>query len=139
MAVEKLAGLSPEPVRDDRIPSVTYTDPEVASVGLTETQARETGLPVVVGTFPFSASGRAQAQGADTGLVKVVAESGFGRVLGVHMVGPHVGELLAEAVLALELETTLDELSSVIRAHPTLSEALGEASLAAAGRALHST
>ncbi|MBC7294327.1 MAG: hypothetical protein H5T84_09575 [Thermoleophilia bacterium] len=126
-------------MREDRIPSVTYTDPEVASVGLNETQAREKGLPVIVGKFPFSASGRAVAQGTETGLIKVVAESRFGRVLGVHMVGPHVGELLAEAVLALELEATLDELTSVIRAHPTLSEAVGEAAMAATGRALHST
>ena len=137
VAVEKLAGLSPQPVRADRIPSVTYTDPEVASVGLTEAQARDTGHEVLVGRFPFSASGRAQTQGSDSGLVKIVAESRFGQVLGVHMVGPHVGELLAEAVLALELEATLSELSSVIRAHPTLSEALGEAALAAAGCALH--
>ncbi len=138
VAVEKLAGLSPEPICYDRIPSVTFTGPEVASVGLTETQAREKGFPVEVGRFRFSASGRALAQGTDTGLVKVVAESRFGRVLGIHMVGAHVGELLAEAVLALELEATLDEISSVVRAHPTLSEALGEAALAAAGRALHS-
>ncbi|MHB0978832.1 MAG: dihydrolipoyl dehydrogenase [Thermoleophilia bacterium] len=137
VAVETLAGHSPAPVRDDRIPSVTYTDPEVASVGLTEDAARDLGLQVEVGRFPFSASGRAVAAGTETGLVKVVAESRFGRVLGVHMVGPHVGELLAEAVLALELEATLDEMTSVIRAHPTLSEAVGEASLAALGMALH--
>lgn len=137
VAVEKLAGLSPQPVRPDRIPSITYTDPEVASVGLTEAQAGETGQEVLVGRFPFSASGRAQTQASDSGLVKVVAESRFGQVLGVHMVGLHVGELLAEAVLAMELEATLDELSSVIRAHPTLSEALGEAALAAAGCGLH--
>ncbi len=137
VAVEKLAGLSPQPVRADRIPSVTYTDPEVASVGLTEARARETGREVLVGRFPFSASGRAQTQASDSGLVKIVAEARFGQVLGVHMVGPHVGELLAEAVLAMELEATLTELSSVIRAHPTLSEALGEAALAAAGCALH--
>jgi dihydrolipoamide dehydrogenase len=139
VAVEKLAGLSPEPVQIDRIPSVTYTDPEVASVGLTEAHAREQGLPVVVGKFPFSASSRALAQGSELGMVKLVAESRLGRVLGIHMVGPHVGELLGEAVLALELEATLDELSSVIRAHPTLAEALGEAALAASGRALHTT
>lgn len=137
VAVETLAGHSPTPVRDDRIPSVTYTDPEVASVGLTEEAARNLGLHVEVGRFPFSASGRAVAAGTETGLVKVVAESRFGRVLGVHMVGPHVGELLAEAVLALELEATLDEMTSVIRAHPTLSEAVGEASLATLGIALH--
>ncbi|MHB8868381.1 MAG: dihydrolipoyl dehydrogenase [Thermoleophilia bacterium] len=137
VAVETLVGHSPAPVRDDRIPSVTYTDPEVASVGLTEAAARELGLAVEVGRFPFSASGRAAAAGTETGLVKVVAERRFGRVLGVHMVGPHVGELLAEAVLALDLEATLDEMTSVIRAHPTLSEAVGEASLAALGIALH--
>ncbi len=137
VAVETLAGHSPAPVRDDRIPSVTYTYPEVASVGLTEAAARDLGLAVRVGRFPFSASGRAVAAGTETGLVKVVAESRFGRVLGVHMIGPHVGELLAEAVLALELEATLDEMTSVIRAHPTLSEAVGEGSLAALGIALH--
>jgi dihydrolipoamide dehydrogenase len=137
VAVERLAGLSPDPVRDDRIPFVTYTDPEIATVGLTEGQARGKGLSVTVGKFPFSANGRALAHGRETGMVKVVAESRFGRVLGVHMVGDHVSELLAEAVLALKLEASLDEMTSLIRAHPTLSEALGEASLAAAGRALH--
>ncbi len=137
IAVEKLAGLAPEPVHDDRIPSITYTDPEVASVGLTEEQARALDPAAAVGQFVFSANGRAVAQGTDQGLVKVVADSHFGRVLGVHMVGAHVGELLAEAVLALELEATLDELTSVMRSHPTLSEAVGEACLAAQGRALH--
>jgi dihydrolipoamide dehydrogenase len=137
VAVEKLAGLSPTPVRTDRIPSVTYTDPEVASVGLSEAQAREAGLTVQVGTFPLTASGRALASGVENGLVKVVADARFGRVLGVHLVGAHMGELLAEAVLALELEATLDEMTSVIRAHPTLSETIGEAALAAGGHALH--
>lgn len=137
VAVEKLAGLSPMPVRPDRIPAVTYTDPEVASVGLSEAHAREAGLSVQVGRFPFTASGRALASGVDNGLVKVVADARFGRVLGVHLVGAHVGELLAEAVLALELEATLDEMTSVIRAHPTLSETIGEAALAAGGHALH--
>ena len=137
VAVEKLAGLSPEPVRDDRIPAVTYTDPEVATVGLTEDEARQKDPAAKVGKFVFAANGRALAQGVEGGLVKVVADSRFGRMLGVHMVGPHVGEMLAEAVLALELEATLDEFTSVIRAHPSLSEALGEAGLAAQGRALH--
>ncbi|MBN1321513.1 MAG: dihydrolipoyl dehydrogenase [Thermoleophilia bacterium] len=137
VAVETLAGLSPDPVRDDRVPSITYTDPEVASVGLTEAQARQSDPAALVGTFVLSANGRAVAQGADQGLVKVVADSRYGRVLGVHMIGAHMGEMLGEAVLALELEATLDELGSVIRSHPTLSEALGEACLAAQGRALH--
>jgi dihydrolipoamide dehydrogenase len=109
----------------------------VASVGLTEAQAREKDVGVKVGKFVFAANGRALAQGVEGGLVKVLADSRFGQILGVHMVGPHVGEMLAEAVLALELETTLDEFTSVIRAHPSLSEAVGEAGLAALGRALH--
>jgi dihydrolipoamide dehydrogenase len=137
VAVEKLAGLLPEPVRDDRVPSVTYTDPEVASVGLTEAEARAKDPAALVGKFVLSANGRALAQGTEHGLVKVIADSRYGRILGVHMVGLHTGEMLAEAVLALELEATLDELTSVIRAHPTLSEAVGEAGLAAQGRALH--
>ena len=138
VAVEKLAGLSPEPVRLGRVPSVTYTDPEVASVGLTEAQAKEKDAGAKVGRFAFAANGRALAQGIEGGLVKVVADSKYGTILGVHMVGPHVGEMLAEAVLALELESTLDEFTSVIRAHPSLSEAVGEAGLSALGRALHS-
>lgn len=137
VAVERLAGLLPQPLREDRIPSITYTDPEAASVGLTEADARAKEPGVLAGTFAFTANGRALAQGSEHGLVKVVAEPRYGRVLGVHLVGAHVGEMLAEAVLALELEATLDELSSVIRAHPTLSEAIGEAALAARGRALH--
>ncbi len=137
VAVEKLAGLSPQPVREDRVPAVTYTDPEVAGVGLTEEEARQKDPGVLVGRFVFAANGRALAQGVEGGLVKVVAEPKYGRVLGVHMAGPHVGELLAEAVLALELEATLDEFTSVIRSHPSLSEAVGEAGLAAQGRALH--
>ena len=137
VAVEGLAGLSPEPLHDDRIPSITYTDPEAASVGLTEAEAREKEPGALTGKFVFTANGRALAQGAEQGLAKVVAEPRHGRVLGVHLVGAHVGEMLAEAVLALELEATLDELGSVVRAHPTLSEALGEAALAAQGRALH--
>jgi dihydrolipoamide dehydrogenase len=137
VAVEKLAGLIPDPVRDDRIPAVTYTDPEVASVGLTEADARERGLTVQIGTFPFAASGRALASGVQTGLVKIVADCAYGRVLGVHLIGAHVGELLAEAALALDLEATVDELSAVIRAHPTLSETIGEAALAVRGHALH--
>lgn len=138
VAVEKLAGLSPAPVSDNRIPAVTYTDPEVASVGLTEAQARENDREAQVGRFLFADNGRALVQGAERGLVKVVVDSRFGQILGVHMVGACAGELLAEAVLALELEATLDEFTSVIRAHPSLSEAVGEAGLAAEARALHS-
>jgi dihydrolipoamide dehydrogenase len=137
VAVEKLVGLNPEPVKLERVPFVIYTDPEVASVGLTEAQAKEKGGAVKVGKFVFAANGRALAQGSEGGLVKVIADPKYGTILGVHMAGPHVSELVAEAVLALELESTLDEFTSVIRAHPSLSEAVGEAGLAALGRALH--
>jgi dihydrolipoamide dehydrogenase len=134
VAVEALAGLDPQPVRPECIPSVTYTDPEVASVGLTEAAALDLNKAVSTGVFRFSANGRAVAQGVEVGLVKAVADAGSGRMLGMHMVGPHAGELLGEAVLALEMEMTLGEFASVIRAHPTLSEALGDAALAALGR-----
>jgi dihydrolipoyl dehydrogenase len=137
LAVEKLAGLSPQPLRRDRIPAVTYTDPEIASVGLTEAEARAQHGDVLVGRFPLSANGRAVAQGDEHGLMKIVADRRRGQVLGVHMAGPHAGEMLGEAVLALELEATLDELGSMIRSHPTLTEAVGEAALAAEGRALN--
>jgi len=134
VAVETLAGLDPQPIRANCIPSVTYTDPEVASVGLTEAQATEQGISVVTGKSYFRANGRASAQETEAGLVKVVAEAESGRLLGVHMVGSHVGELVAEAVLALEMEVTLDEWTAVVRAHPTLSEAPRDAALMAVGR-----
>jgi dihydrolipoamide dehydrogenase len=137
VAVENLAGLSPTPVHPDRIPAVTFTDPEVATVGLTEAEARASDPAVLVGRFVFSANGRAVAQGEERGFVKVVAESHLGRVLGVHIIGSHAGELLPEAVMALELESTLDELGSVIRSHPTMAEAVGEAALDALGRPLN--
>jgi len=134
VAVENLAGLDPQPIRDNCIPSVTYTDPEVASVGLSEAQATESGVAVITGKSYFMANGRASAQDSETGFVKVVAEQESGRLLGVHMVGPFVGELLAEAVLALEMEVTLEEWTAIIRAHPTLTEAPRDAGLLALGR-----
>jgi dihydrolipoamide dehydrogenase len=137
VAVERLAGLNPAPVRDDRFPQVVFTDPEVVSIGLTEAQARAQGLEVKTGSFPLAANGRATIYGAESGLVKVVSDRRYGRVLGVHMAGSHLGELTAEAVLALELEATLDELAGVVRTHPSLSEAVGEAAMAVEGLALH--
>jgi dihydrolipoamide dehydrogenase len=137
IAVESAAGLEPKPIRTDRMPLVTYSDPEVASVGLREGAAREGGLDVVTGTFSLSASGRAIAMAEDAGLVKVVSERSSGRLLGAHMVGPHAGELIGQAVTALELGATLDDLASMLRSHPTLWENLGEAALAAMGRPLH--
>jgi dihydrolipoamide dehydrogenase len=138
VAVEKLAGLSPNPVRDDRIPCVVYTEPEVASVGMTEAQARGKGIPVSVGQFPNFANARAVTRGQETGFVKVVADSRSGKLVGVHMIGPEAGELIGDAVSALEGESTLDEVADVIRPHPTLCESLNEACLTAAGRPLFS-
>jgi dihydrolipoamide dehydrogenase len=121
----------------DAVPSCVFTWPEVATVGLTEEAARQQGYDVQVGKFPFRANGKALAQGEHDGLVKVVAESKYGQILGVHIVGPHASDLIQEGTLALMLESTLDELEATIHPHPTLSEALAEAGLAAKGRALH--
>jgi dihydrolipoamide dehydrogenase len=119
------------------VPSCVFSWPEVATVGLTEEEAREKGYDVQVGRFPFRANGKALAQGEHDGLVKVVAESKYGQVLGVHIAGPHASDLIQEGTLALMLESTLDELEATIHPHPTLSEAIAEAALAARGRALH--
>ncbi len=138
VAVEKLAGLSPNPACVDHIPYVVYTEPEVASVGLSEVRAQERGLPISVGRFPNFANARAVTRGQEAGFVKVVADPVTSKVLGVHMVGSEAGELIAEAVSAIEKGSTLDELAEVIRPHPTLCESLGEACLTAAGRPLFS-
>lgn len=119
------------------VPSCVFTWPEVATVGLTEEAARQQGYDVKVGKFPFRANGKALAQGQHDGLVKIVAEGEFGRVLGVHIAGPHASDLIQEGTLALMLQSTLDELEMTIHPHPTLSEALAEAGLAARNRALH--
>jgi dihydrolipoamide dehydrogenase len=119
------------------VPSCVFTHPEVASVGLTEAQAREQGYDVLVGRFPFLASGRALAYGDRTGWVKIVGEAKYGEVLGLHIVGPHASDLILEGGMALSLEATLEEIEATIHAHPTLGEAIAEAALAAQGRALH--
>ncbi len=119
------------------VPNCVFTQPEVASVGLSEEQARQQGHDVRVGRFPFRANGKALAQGEHEGLVKIVADAEYGQILGVHIVGAHASDLIQEGTLALTLEATLDELEATIHPHPTLSEALGEAALAAKGRALH--
>lgn len=120
------------------VPSCVFTTPEVASVGLSEEQAQQQGYDLRVGKFPFRANGKALAQGEPDGLVKIVAEGKYGQILGVHIVGPHASDLIQEGTLALTLEATLDELEVAIHPHPTLSEAVAEAALAAKGRALHS-
>ena len=137
IAAEHIAGVATHPMPRDNIPSCTYCHPEVASVGRTEKQARDDGFEVKVGKFPFSASGRALTAGAPDGLVKIVAEAKYGEVLGVHMVGHNVTELVAEVGLGRTLETTVEELAGTVHAHPTLAETVMEAALASLGRAIH--
>ena len=136
-AVERLAGLKPHPVNLDLVPGATYSDPEVASVGLTEKAAREKGYKVKTGVFPMSANSKGGILGLTEGLVKVVAEEKYDEVLGVHVVGPHATELIAEACALLRLEATSEEMMHVIRPHPTLSEAFTEAAEAVRGKPIH--
>ena len=129
--------------RDERmdykaVPAATFTHPEVASVGLTEKQAKEKGFDVVIGRFPFAALGRAQTYGASDGMIKVVADRQYGELLGLHIIGPNATDLIAEGVLALNLEATLREIVDSIHAHPTLAEGTMEASMVALGLPLHS-
>ncbi len=119
------------------VPNCVFSMPEVASVGLSEQEARDRGYDVRIGKFPFVANGKAVAYGETDGFVKVVAEANHGAVLGVHIVGPHASDLILEGALGLELEVTLDEIGHTIHAHPTLGEAIAEAALDAAGRVLH--
>ncbi len=119
------------------IPACVYTDPEVASVGLTEQQAHDAGYDVRVGRFPLNASGKALTYGQIEGFAKVVSESRFGEILGLHIVAPHASELIHEGSLALALEATLDELAATVHGHPSLGEAVREAVLAARGGAIH--
>jgi len=127
LVVEKIAGKKVEPINHRLVPNCTYCDPEVASVGLTEAKAKEEGYDVKVGKFPFSASGKARILGETDGFVKIVSEKKYDEVLGVHIIGPHATELLAEACVAMALETTADELGRTIHAHPTVSESVMEA------------
>lgn len=137
VAVEHIAGKDPRPLNYDQVPGCTYCTPEVASVGLTEAKARERGYDVAVGKFPFSANGKARILNETGGFVKIVAEKRYDEVLGVHIVGPHATELIAEAGAALRLESTSEELVRTIHAHPTLSEAVHEAAEAVGGHAIH--
>lgn len=119
------------------VPGCIYSTPEVAGVGLTEKQAREQGYKVLVGKFPFAASGKAVAVGAPVGLAKIVADERFGEILGVHLVGERATDLIAEAALAIKLEATADEIIDTIHAHPTMAETLMEAAHALHGRSIH--
>lgn len=135
--VEKLAGLNPEPIDYGNIPGCTYASPEIASVGLTETQAKEQGYDIKVGKFPFSASGKAAAAGTKEGFVKVIFDAKYGEWLGCHMIGSGVTDMIAEAVLGRKLETTGHEVLKAIHPHPTMSEAVMEATAAAYDEVIH--
>ena len=134
---ERIAGQDVRPINYDHVPRCTYCDPEIGSVGLTEEQAVAQGYEVRVGSFPFKALARARMAGDTDGFVKIVADKKYDEVLGVHIIGPRATELVAEAVLALRLECTVEELVKTIHAHPTMSEAVGEAAHAAHGAAIH--
>jgi dihydrolipoamide dehydrogenase len=138
VAVEHVAGLkSVRPINLRLVPNCTYCDPEIASVGLTEAKAREMGYKVKVGKFPFSASGKARILGEEEGFVKVVSEEKYDEILGVHILGPHATELIAEACVAMQLESTAEELGRTMHAHPTVSEAVMEAAEGVHGLAVH--
>jgi dihydrolipoamide dehydrogenase len=137
IVAERLAGREVKPLNYDHVPGCTYCDPEIGSVGLTEAEAKSRGYDVRVGAFPFGVLGRAKMAGETEGFVKIVADRKYDEVLGVHMIGPRSTELVAEAVLALRLECTVEELVKTIHAHPTFSEAVGEAAHATHGAAIH--
>ena len=137
MVVESLAGLEPHPLDYLAMPKATYCKPQVTSFGLTEKAAREQGLATKIGKFPFRASGKALAMGEPDGMVKIVADAKYGEILGAHMVGAEVTELLAEISMTRLLEGTTHELGWMVHSHPTLSEALKEAALGANGEAIH--
>ena len=138
MVAEEIAGHTVQPINYRKVPGCTYSNPEIASVGLTEAQAHEQGYDVKIGKFPFSANGKATILGQRNGFIKIVAEKKYDEVLGVHIIGPHATELIAEGGVALSHEATAESLMRTIHAHPTLYEALGEAEHATAeGAAIH--
>jgi dihydrolipoamide dehydrogenase len=138
LAVEQIAGQqNVQPINLRLVPSCTYCDPEVASVGLTEAAARKEGYDVKVAKFPFSASGKARILGEEEGFVKVVSETKYDELLGVHITGPHATELIAEACVAMQLESTAEELGRTMHAHPTISEAIMEAAEGIHGLTIH--
>ena len=135
--VEKIAGHHPEPIDYSNIPGCTYCWPEVSSVGMTEAQAKEAGYELKIGKFPFSASGKASASGAKDGFVKMIFDAKYGEFLGGHMIGANVTEMIAELVLAKKLESTGHEILKAIHPHPTMSEAVMEATAAAYDEVIH--
>jgi dihydrolipoamide dehydrogenase len=134
---ERLAGHQPQAIKYDNVPSVTYCHPEVASIGLTEEQAKQQKLEYQIGRFPFSANGRARTAGETEGFVKIIRDKKYGEILGAHIVGSHASEIIHELVVARENEYTVEEVDLAIHAHPTLSEAVAEAALDSMGRVIH--
>ncbi len=137
ICVEKIAGQNPEPLDYNNIPGCTYCQPEIASVGMTEAKAIESGREIKIGKFPFSASGKASAAGAKDGFVKLIFDAKYGELLGAHMIGANVTEMIAEIVAIRKLETTGHELIKTVHPHPTMSEAIMEAAAAAYGEVIH--
>lgn len=137
VAVESIAELNPPPINYREVPGCTYSSPEIGSIGLTEQQARDRGHELKIGKFPFTALGKAKVLGDTTGFVKIIADARYDEILGVHIIGPSATDLIAEIGPLIKLEATLEELARTIHAHPTLSEAIGEAAHAALGHALH--
>jgi len=137
ICVEKIAGGTPQPMDYNNIPACTYTAPEVASVGMTEEAAKKAGYEIKVGKFPFTASGKASAAGQKEGFVKLVLDAKYGELLGAHMIGANVTEMIAEIVVARKLETTGHEIIKSVHPHPTMSEAIMEAAAAAFGEVIH--
>ena len=138
IAAERIAGRETRPLNYEQVPGCTYCDPEIGSVGLTEREAKERGFDVRVGTFPFGVLGRAKISGETEGFVKIVANKAHDEILGIHMIGSRSTELVAEATVALRLESTVEELIRTIHPHPTMAEAIGEAAHATHGAAIHS-
>jgi dihydrolipoamide dehydrogenase len=137
VAVSKIAGKPGKPINPEHIPGATYCHPEIGSVGLTETKAREAGYNVKVGKFPFTANSRASIVGQHEGFIKIVSDADYGEILGVHIIGPQATELISEAVVAMELEATVEDLMWTIHAHPTLAEAMLDASNSVYGIAIN--
>ena len=137
VAVAKIAGKPGKPINPDHVPGATYCHPEIGSVGLTEAKAREAGYEVKVGKFPFTANSRASIVGQHEGFIKIVSDAKYGEILGVHIIGPQATELIAEAVTAMELEATVEDLMWTIHAHPTLAEAMLDAANSVYGMAIN--
>ena len=137
VVAELVAGHHPQPIKYDNVPSVTYCHPEVASIGLTEDQAKERKLDYQVGRFPFSANGRARTSNETEGFVKIIRDKKYGEILGAHIVGSHASEIIHELTVARQNEYTVEEVDLAIHAHPTLSEAIAEAALDSMGRVIH--